>query len=224
MKPEQKYDAISRLVKTAGYCCMLLMATCYLSSCKKLTGCITTTGYNEYYVELPVKLYPAKDTFKIGDTIFMEQSFKDELYDYHNHRTMKFDNFDFRNVMILSNLLDYKDYSIKHEYYTLKGQTELTSYNDYQIKYDYNNGVYTHKVVFVLKKAGLFDISFLSFRGGGDKVDFTNCKTENLFISFSMNNKVDNNFYMRAESDYPPTAVTTKEEFDKFGGYCFYVK
>ena len=194
------------------------------TSCKKISGCVTTTGYNEYLVEIPVKLYPEKDTFVIGDTLWLEQNFSDQIHDLQNNMTLNFKNFDFLLQMGISDLINYNqlfnNYDVFAEIGTAKKGGSLGAI---YAEYDYKDGYYQNKMGIVLKEKGLFLLDIRSMRQY-DNIDLTRCPTENLDIRYSVNDKAENNFHMMKDSKDTNTVKTTKEEFDKFGSYCFFVK
>jgi len=208
---------------TNGILMLIFVIATASTSCKKISGCVTTTGYNEYLVEIPVKLYPVKDTFAIGDTMWLEQNFSEQLYDQRNNMTLNFKDFDFALKMVISDLINYSNISEPlHSKFVEVGNIEITNTGAVFVKYNYQNGIYTHRMGIIMTKKGLFYISTRSLNR--EKADFTKCQTENLDIRYSVNDKAENNFYMMKNSKDSIALKTTKEEFDKFGSYCFFVK
>lgn len=212
---------ITRLI--VGICGIIAILSNAMS-CKKISGCVTTTSYNEYLVEIPVKLYPAKDTFAMEDTLWLEQNFSDQVHDQRNNMALNFKNFDFLLQMSISDLINSLNPHSPHQVFAEIGiAKEGGSLGAIYLEYAYENGYYKHKMGIVMKQRGLFSLNVRSLRLY-DNIDLTRCPTENLDIRYSINNKAENNYYMMKNAKDSITINTTKEDFDRFGSYCFYVK
>lgn len=201
-----------------------IIFTCYFTACRKITGCVSERNSNEYIVELPVSLYPAKDTFDIGDTLWIEQEFPDHLKDLKNGLTLDFSSFNYNGTLGISDLIDYQNYQIHQDVIQHTGQINGTGIGGGAIAFEYvhENGVFKHKMAIVMKKRGLFNISI--YRVGTSDVDFTRCQVEYLDLRYITNNKAGNNFYMNKSSKDPFYLNMNKEKFDNLGCFNFYVR
>src|SRR6188472_653891 len=92
--------------------CMVLFVSQIITGCIKLPDCVTYANGNEYLVELPIRLYPAKDTFDIGDTIWIEQNFHDQVHDQRNNMSLDFKNYSLGNWITTSDLLDFNNFPV----------------------------------------------------------------------------------------------------------------
>ena len=213
-----------RFTKTAACCLGLLTLTAWnLTSCRKITGCTTNQTADLYRVQIPVTLYPAKDTFKIGDTLWIEQHFADHLREEVNGLILDFTDFDFKAKAVTADLINYNDLSMKHNQFATVGSIKSTGIaGGVYITYLHENGYYKHKMGIAMTQKGLFRISMRTMRY--NDFDFTKCRVEELDLRYSINNKGDNNFHMMQDAKDPFALKANREDFDKFGSYCFYVK
>lgn len=200
-----------------------------ISSC----GRCEKGGRTDHWYDLPVNITPSKDTFSIGDTIWIENSFNDVLLNKNYNKTYTIKDFDFKSNMVIKDLntpkyaTSYKDPKL----ITIEGTTTGANIGtvDYQvlyIGYDYANNQYKYKVAFVVDKPGFYYLGFFSYRTGvnRDDIDITECPSENMKVTYKTNNHGDNNYEMVKNAVDPTFSVLSKEEFDENGGYCFYIR
>lgn len=211
---------------------LLIPAVLYLltnTGCKKITGCERNMRY-DFEFELPVSIYPAKDTFSIGDTIWIEQSFSDNMLNLKYNRYKEFKDFNFHTTFTIKDLntplpaYSYPDPNI----ITYVGQTTgnnigSVKYQAIYINYTYENNTYKYKAAFIVDKPGFYNINFFSYLDGDD-LNLTRCQNEIFHLYYTTNDKGDNNYEMVQYAQDNSFAELTKEKYDKSGMYCFHVK
>ena len=209
----------------------MLLCIWGLSSCSKLTHC-EKGSRTDYIFELPAKLYPAKDTFAIGDTIWIEQEFSDNMLNlnYKKNKYYTLENFDFKTVL---SILDLNSPAPATTYTNpiivdYKGSTDFNYGSSVPaqalyLKYDYTNNVYSYKAAFIIERPGFYCFGFSS-NTYAEKVDITECKDEDMRIHYKLNGDDDDNFEMLHFSKDPYYHDYTLERFKEEGDYCFYVK
>ncbi|MBS1781081.1 MAG: hypothetical protein JST70_17275 [Bacteroidetes bacterium] len=181
-----------------------------------------------YEFDLPVTISPAKDTFRIGDTIWIENAFSDQMYNAEDGKTYTVHNFDFKASWQVCDM-NYPPYTYPDPIIIpLSGTTNIYSaapnVQSYQIKHDYSNGSYKYKAGIVATRSGAYLVSFSTFLKA-TKVDITECPNEDVKnLTFNTNNGGNNHYEALQYSKDISAAKATKAEFDKYGGYCFYIK
>lgn len=192
------------------------------TSCKKITGCEEKGSYSKFRFELPVKLYPAKDTFNIGDTIWIEQSFSDYLINKETNNVHQLKDFDFKpriSIYDLNTTFPAKPHPNPYYIIYTEAQYSKTPY----ITYEYKDNFYYYKAALIVNQKGFFGIFFSSSINGYD-LDFSRCRNEKVYVEMPLNNNTNNNYEMLQYSADEHYASLTEEEFKEAGGYCFYVK
>jgi hypothetical protein len=182
-----------------------------------------------YEFNLPVTISPAKDTFKVGDTIWLENSFSHKLMNHENGKIYTVEGFDFKTTMVITDLnspFPAKSYP-GPRITTYKGKTEgeyvqTTDYTSIHLSYDYNEGMYYYKAAFIPDKPGKWLINFFSFHDG-EKVDITKCNNETLFVEYATNNALSNNYEIVKEAKDHKFSSLSFDDFNKIGAFAFYV-
>lgn len=198
------------------------------SSCKKVFRC-EGQGQMYYSFDLPVSIQPQKDTFAVGDTIWIENSFSTQLYNDGNGKTYDVSKVDFQTTLAITDLntpfpaFSYPNPKIYNVYGSTEGNATSANYQALYIEYTLAEGQFKYKAAFALDRPGFYITCFSSFRNGFD-VDITECPNETLGVNYVPNNKGDNNYEMIKNAKDENFAKTTLENFNKIGGYCFYVK
>ena len=199
-----------------------------ISSCGKLGKCEGKSRMDYEFV-LPVTISPAKDTFRVGDTIWIENSFSNQLLNHRNGKTYEVENFNFETTMAIKDLntvfpaVSYsKPLIITYEGKTTGNYIQSSDYEALYIDYDYKDGFYRYKAAFILDKAGFYLIDFFSYMDG-NKVDITSCANETLYMEYVTNNRGDNNYEMIKYSKDHKFSKLTIENYNKEGCYCFHV-
>lgn len=220
MYMDTKGMAISTLRNILIGSVVLIFIICSVS-CRKMTGCVTERNYNEYHVEIPTVLYPAKDTFEVGDTIWIEQIFHDQLHDQRNGITLDFSDYSFGNWITTSDLLNLYNYPVKHSLTPVIGELARAGQGSMQIGYLHERDTFKFKMHVIMRERGLFKFGFLP---QNVEANFSRCPTENLDLQFNLNGRGDNNYHMMQYSTDTLARQATKEVFDQIGSYCFYVR
>lgn len=188
-------------------------------------------GFTELEFDLPVKITPSRDTFRIGDTIWIENSFDDMLVNQNSNKSYRVQNFDFGTNLTITDLnsppiaISYKNPII----ITVEGTTTGTNIGtvDYQtiyVDYDYTQNRYRYKAAFILDRSGFYLIAFSSHSSGRRDIDITDCPDERITNTYNTNDRVDNNYMMIKNAVDPHYKNLPEEMFNDAGGYCFYVK
>ena len=204
-------------------------------SCNK--ECIELVNYE---FELPATLSPAKDTFRIGDTITISSEFSDEVYDRATKRKYKLENFKFfpGSEVVQIDVIDavpqfysffefYKDtqYIFNFQHFSDGGDA-------FRGEYKYKNNRYKLEFKICPIKKGLYLFEFSSGLGYlGENQDFDGrCPKRHARLDayIKMNDGADNNIQMLLDSPDPHyndwIMQKPEKRFHQFGGYCFYVK
>jgi hypothetical protein len=210
-------------VATLSDCLLLMITITRFVACRKITGCATYADGNEYLIELPIKLYPAIDTFDIGDTLWIEQVFHDQVHDQRNNMSLDFKNYSFINRITTGDLMNPYHFSIKQDFTAEIGVIEPTGVASLRIGYVHEQDTFRFKARMVMTERGLYKIGFLPFVDQKN-VDFTRCPNEYLDLRTDLNGKGDNNYHMMQYSTDSLTRQATKEVYVQIGSYCFYVR
>ena len=212
---------------------LLLIGLLLIPSCNK--NC--ESGANDAYeFILPVKLFPARDTFRIGDTIHVQSEFSDEVFDRNRQRTFLLEDFRFGPFCRIKRIDTTIAVDGLPDFYILLPQnqnfdwvnltSESTALNG---EYTYSNSVYTLNYSVIPKKIGLYIFFFSSsIDPANDRQDFPGrCSRATMWGICTLNGGGDNNvdFLSRSPDPHYNTWVLEEPEdrFHRGGGYCFYV-
>lgn len=209
---------------------LLLFHSCIKEECK-ITG-----GYYEF--ELTATLSPAKDTFKIGDTITFTSSFPDEVNERNTNQQYKLENFRFYPGTRITEISDsFTDPAAILEFEILIDSSMDFHRFDYSTgeiayigEYNYLNNKYNLNFKLIPKSTGFYEFRFGSSLVGLDDSQNFKGKCDNLKVSavVKLNEGADNNIQMLSNS--PDSHFNNwvlqkpQERFHDGGGYCFYVK
>jgi hypothetical protein len=187
----------------------------FSASCKKNKKCS-----RDYYLEHPVSIYPVKDSYSIGDTIWIEMNFSDVFTLYYPNTqntneyfstTAQLKDFDFnRNYLSFSKLVDSSvnlngQFDDVWEYFTplLANGTIIYSHHDGpEYKLSYDNNQYQFKIGLIFNQIGKFICvpgygkKFSSSQGYLNEQDITpECEKEILNdIHFPINRQLDGTY------------------------------
>ena len=201
-----------------------------LCSCSNRKSCDGKKGIT-YGFDLPVTISQAKDTFTVGDTIWVDNSFSNQIVNSRNNKTYTVNNFDFDTKMAIKDLnsprpsVSYSNPTIV----TLHGKTAINSvggndsYQSIDLTQDFSDGRYKYKCGIVLERSGFFAIIFFTLEKHR-KVDITECPREDMLLSYKTNNATNNNYEMVKNAQDHAFSGLTLEDYNKIGGFCFYVK
>jgi len=194
---------------------------------------------SSYIFELPVTLSPAKDTFNIGDTITITSTFSDVVFDRSTLKYFKLVDFKFYPEMRMREISD----TATNEAALLNFEVLIDgSYNFVPFQYsdgvslvgqyNYSNNKYQLEYKIIPTKAGLFyhSIFTLLFEFGKNQDFDGRCPHSKAGLDTyqKLNDGADNNvgFLLDSPEESWHFYYETKREsqFNRFGGYCFYVK
>lgn len=206
---------------------VLLSSSCLRKECRDIPG-----GYE---FEIPVTLAPAKDTFRIGDTISISSIFDDMVFERKTQQEYlledwnffpitdihKIDTAPYQNGMpffdvIVSDTMDYEQFMFSDGWSSLTGT------------YSYDSNIYNLFYKVVPRNSGLYCIYQASAQSVDDNQGFPGkCSGISSRTAVVLNNNTDNNIEFLSES--PDTFISEwipSRPMDRFynsGGYCFYV-
>jgi hypothetical protein len=209
----------------------LLLASCTREECR-FPG--------SYEFVLPAELSPARDTFRIGDTIRVVSSFSDEVFERKTQRAYVLEDFRFHPVTIIhkidtfpgtgeAGLLDFHvflhDGTHQYQFISVSGGGALMG------QYSYQGGTYSLGYSLVPQRAGLYFLKQLSLLYPTDewqKFPGKKCKHTDSDARVALNGGADNNIEFLSQSPDPHyhdwVLQDPEGRFHKFGGYCFYVR
>ncbi len=190
-----------------------------------------------YNFIIPATLTPAKDTFRIGDTITISSTFSDQVYDQTTDQKYELIDFKFYpgteivkidTITNLSKIANYFEIIVDTSY-----NYNLINYNNGSDalvgQFNYESKTYSLEYQLVTLESGLFYLEYGLLLGLIDNQSFSGkCSNISLSASVEMNNKIDNNisFLNDSPNEHYNTWILEKPEqrFHKFGGYSFYVE
>ena len=186
----------------------------------------TFTGMYEFVV--PAKLYPARDTYHIGDTIWIESVFTDSIYERTTGRRFKIGDatimaksyIERLNVDRLSKAEDgYLDFEVLvpeeyrfggsiYELYSVYEEGDTVLSVEYEGIYNYEEGVYSMKFQLVPRDTGRYIFLFFAVVKGEChprlsrlSVEFEGkCPMTGVCFFTHVNEGDDNNIYLLKES------------------------
>ena len=201
------------------------------NSCNK--ECQITDGTYEFHISST--LYPALDTFNIGDTITIISEFNDQIYEAKTD--MKYD---LSNLALPSNFKIWKisnsptSYAAILNFNILNDSSNDFYYDYYQAlnayslkgKYDYTQSTYSLTYKIIPEDTGLFMCAHGPLSTG---ITFPGkCDDMESYFHVVLNNGNDNNISMLSQSpDEHFNTWILEKPYDRFhsgGGYAFYVK
>lgn len=206
---------------------LLISATTFLfSACD--SDCPRVVNYK---FQIPLTLNPAQDSFFIGDTIWISSVFSEELLDLNSNKSYPLEDFKFYTEFTFAqiDISPFEDANSQFEIIPLEGEAKLVSlYNSsyIEIHYTYQDEMYQANFGFIPKKSGLFNFVASSSIGFFDldrEIDLSPCKYEQVEFIYKMNDGINNNYEYIALSPDSLIKTTTKEIYDEYAQYGFYV-
>lgn len=203
---------------------LFLLTTIVFQSCNRCDG------LDAYRFAIPTGIYPAKDTFSIGDTMWIEQKFNDELPSIDNGKSYPLNAIDLELSYSFVDLNTefppsrYRPYLILDEVGKTTGAGVGSSEGGkFHINHEIKDEIYHYKAAVILDKKGLYILSFGTLLNG---LTSRAVKCKNRYeLSINTNNRVNNNYkFLNSSVDTLYYGKMTKETFDRWGSYCFYVK
>jgi hypothetical protein len=142
-------------------------SSCFNYECKESTG----NGALSFTFDIPYSVNPSKDTFKVGDTIWVESSFSNQMYNQQNGKTYTLNHFDFKLSANLYNMnlnpLSPTPYCVLLNDNGTLDNTRTNFNDDFPVSYNFANGIYKWRKGFIITHTGLFLFAF--YKGIGNK-------------------------------------------------------
>ncbi len=196
-------------------------------SCGKKKDCGGGLGSNQInlHFQLPVKIYPLKDTFSVGDTIWIEQEFSDNLQNTQNNKYYTLRNFDFKISYSFIDLNQIGSRTITNPKIVVYTGSN-TQENSTKVGFKYENNTYRYKAAFIAQQKGLFLLEFGSTmsEAKGSNTGVTQCENEYYQITFYNNEQANCNFEFLKKSVDKFYQDRSSDLFNSAGSYAFYVK
>jgi len=204
------------------------------NSCiKKDDPCNISGGRYEFV--LPFSLYPAQETYHIGDTITISSMVTNPVYERKTGNSYYLDDFKFymkNQIWFMDTIDNYKNYDffkliIDSSYYSnifhfSNGISHL------QFQYNYISNYYTIAFKIIPQKKGHFLMTLWSdieYMAGNQEFD-GKCKNIKDHAVIYLNNRQDNNINLIDEAknqNYQSVYINKESNYLDAGGYCFKV-
>jgi len=185
---------------------------------------------NVYRFQVPFTLSPQIDTFHIGDTIWVSCNFPKEVLELNSNEYFDLENFDLRSELTLADIgvEPFEDANLTFTVIEEKGSLELTQFvgtTTYSINYLYENDKFKTQFGLIPQNEGFFYFGMLSpFKKDVNNYGITpDCDESIENIDYLLNGGQNNNYEFIQLSADASIRSTTKEIFDMYGHYCFYV-
>lgn len=201
----------------------ILLST--ISSCLSKKKCKIS-----YRFQVPFSLTPQLDTFQIGDTIWVSCDFPKEVLDLNSSEYYDLENFNLRSELLLSNIgvEPFQDANLEFSIFEEKGNLELNQFvgtTTFSINYLLEENRFKARFGIIPQSDGFFYFGMLS-PFGKDVANYgitPECDESIEHIDYFLNEGQDNNYEFIQLSADASIRTTTKEIFDMYGHYCFYV-
>ncbi len=218
---------------------LLIPAFVLLNSCTK-EEC--KFDYPNYVFEIPSSFSPQKETYKIGDTIIIESTFPNSVYDRSTQRNYVLKNFKFFpefTIIKISNKISDRaaffmfDVIIEPQYNITYFYGSASKVLSYYGQFLNEISSYNLKLSIVPKDTGLFVFhhsSSIDWDGIGDQEQEFEGKCDKkglkVFVNMNENNENNINLLIQSPDEHYNTWVLEKpvDRFHSLGGYAFYVK
>ena len=184
-----------------------------------------------YLYELPFEWTPAKEIYKIGDTIHLKAAISDKFIDLESGKSYDIKDFTFFTEFTFIKI-DEADgpnanpmFDIVLNWGSIKHINLTADLSLFLAKFIYQDGVYEFDISFIPKTTG--DFYFVIFSSFPNDLEFDfdpKCELEDAKFVYKINNgdAVENNYYYTQESPDSLINSTTPEMFEH-GGYVFRV-
>ena len=191
-----------------------------------------------YQFVIPATLSPAKDTFRVGDTIHISSVFSDEVYERQTEEYYKLEDWRFYPTTRLDKI-DKVDSNFVQDgladfQYIIPTQYDYDRF-DYGSgaigllgEYLYQDGQYSLKFKLIPQQPGLYYFTQFAAQGIDDDQDFPGrCPRVTSETNVELNGGADNNveFLQNSPDVYYNERILARpqDNFHDAGGYCFYV-
>jgi len=210
---------------------LLFFSLLYIFSCG---NCKDKNCPDSLFYQVPYTLTPATDTFNLGDTIWIEMDFPEEMTDVNGGVKNIFHNYDFR-IELGCERIDVNpgqpktvDFLHFHEVIGRDSLVNLpgSSISTYRIFPVIQDGKYHFKCGLITQKKGffIFGITPIEYSEYEEKFHI-NGSCDNIPLGIgSKPIGAEGNFHMLQYSLEPAYPNFPKDRFENYGGYCFVVK
>ncbi len=186
------------------------------------------------FYQVPYTLTPAQDTFNLGDTIWIEMDFPEEMTDVNGGIKNTFRNYDFR-IELGCERIDVNPGQAKTvdflRFHEVLGRDSIINLpgagvSGYRIFPIFQNGSYRFKCGLITEKKGFFTFGVTPVWFDENEERFhINGQCDN--IPLDIGSKLigaEGNFHMLKYSAEPVYPNFPKDRFENYGGYCFVVQ
>ncbi|HRK28061.1 MAG TPA: hypothetical protein PK239_12340 [Chitinophagales bacterium] len=210
---------------------ILLLCLCsFHLSCKwylekYIDNCDGGLNHTLYTFYLPYTFSPAKDTFKINDTIHIHANFEDQLFDSTNLKYYKAEDAHLLSRFSIDKIDTVGLVSAFNSFNTLVDTGEIALGGGgglYLMKYVYQDNHYKFHARLIPQKKGVY-VFYLTARPYQEVDLQEHCRDEAMNLYFITNDLAENNFYLLAESPDIIWNGITRYDFNRFGMFCFRV-
>lgn len=184
------------------------------------------------FYKVPYSISPMKDTFNVGDSIWVNLDFKEELTDENGGVTNVFRNYDFR-FRVSSDKMDIDPPLAQtanfFDLHSITGSDSLISLpisniSVFSISTVELVGIYKYQGVFILKEKGLFWFGLGTTSDTGKFGISGNCSKVPVYIGSRVTNESENNYHMLQWAANSAYHNIDAKRFSDYGGYCFVVE
>ncbi len=160
--------------------------------------------------DIPYVAAPSADTFKVGDTLWIESTFGSQMLNKHNGKTYAVNDFNFKISGVLLNLesnpclpsADYDMIDASGQLYTADRSGDY-----FYMRYAFNGATYYWKAGFVLKQKGLFaflpdtNIDDANLKAQSPPQQITSCNYEAVLLNITRQGIAPNTYLLQQAAD-----------------------
>ena len=224
---------MSRIIK-ARFLWLAYSAIVFLPSCNRQKKECEGKTRLTFEFDIPYTITPMQDTFSVGDTIWMEFAFSNQMYNKNNGKTYTVNDFEFK---MYSDISDLYTNTVRptNDFTMVNSMKQVDSTEDrygalFHINTQMEGSVYKWKAGFILHKKGLYAFAPGSeIRNDGKLADqsppqhITECPNEGVSLDFLLTNGNGNSYFLDYAADENPRERWDRPAFDK-ACFAFYVK
>lgn len=155
---------------------IMLICFCLFSCIKPKTDnfkskCPYEPLYDGHFLRIPISIVPHQMQFKVGDTIQINTTFTDSIYDLSTQQTYKIKDFPFKPISLLYRFIDKDTYDSGYRVNVLIIDSIFNPLYHYSSRFTdgfgaytlYQNDKYIFKSQLILKKPGRYILLFSDF-------------------------------------------------------------